>query len=262
MNPKQAGRPFVDRPNRSLKIEETMKTVKTVRLFGWRESTSLPAILTMMAACLVLPPASLLAADQPAITISGGGVGEFLDPNPCDGFKEEGPFGESNFAVSANIYQDGSVSGTFMCQVKGCVVIVQGVFTEVLGIDRADEPGDQDTVFLRGVAAFVDLSQAAGGPGLVLADANGTPYLFEFCLELREGPGTGMKGVPPGTPPARFFYTDEVVLLGGPACLGLDDGYDEEEIRSGHIQIRFDPDVADIPFDRVADCPVVSLPCE
>jgi len=201
-------------------------------------------------------------ADGPgAVTISGGGVGEFLDPNPCDGFNTEAPFGESNFAVSATIYEDGSVSGTFMCQVKGCVVIVQGVFTEVLGIDRADGPGDQDTVFLLGEAAFVDLSKAAGGPGLVMPD-NGEPYIFDFCLELREGPGTGIRGAPEGTPPARFFYTDEVVLLGAPACLDLDDGYDEEEIRKGHIQINFHTDIDDIPFDRVDDCPVEPLPCE
>ena len=109
------------------------------------------------------------------------GVGEFLDPNPCDGFTDA-PFGESNFAVSATIYADGSVSGTFMCQVKGCVVIVQGVFTEVGGIDQSAGPGDQDVVFLKGLAAFVDLTRDPdiGGPGLVMV-AEGEPYIFEFC---------------------------------------------------------------------------------
>lgn len=216
-------------------------------------------VVVAAAITVALVPDEVLAGDRPAITISGGGVGEFLDPNPCDGFQEEPPFGESNFAVSARIHEDGSVEGTFMCQVKGCVVIVQGVFTDVLGIDQADGLGEQDGVFLLGEAAFVGMSAAAGGPGLVFADENGDPYIFDFCIELREGPGSGMKGVPEGLPVGRFFYTDEVVLLGGPAVLGLDDGYDEEEIRKGHIQIDFKLDVADIPFDRVEDCPVEPL---
>ncbi|WP_145266399.1 hypothetical protein [Tautonia plasticadhaerens] len=184
-------------------------------------------------------------------------MGEFLDPNPCDGFNTEAPFGESNFAVSARIDADGSVDGHFMCQVKGCVVIVQGVFTEVLGIDRADGPADQDTVFLLGEAAFVDLSGAAGGPGVV-RDEDGDPYIFDFCLELREGPGSGQAGHSDDLP-ARFFYADEVTLLGGPDFLGLDDGFDQEEIRKGHISIDFRVDVDDIPFDRVEDCPVEPL---
>ena len=219
----------------------------------------LAAVVTA-AVIVAFGPSSVRANGPPAITISGGGVGEFLDPNPCDGFQEEGPFGESNFAVSAKIYADGSVEGTFMCQVKGCVVIVQGVFTEVLGIDQADGPGDQDTVFLLGEAAFVDLTAEFGGPGVV-PDEEG-PFIFPFCLELREGPGSEQQGVPEGVPPARFFYADDVVLLGGPTCLDLDDGFDEEEIRKGHIQINFLTDVDDIPFDRVEDCPVEPLPCE
>jgi len=204
-------------------------------------------------------PISAEAGEKPVISISGGGVGEFLDPNPCDGFAPEAPFGHSNFAVAARVYKDGTVEGTFMCQVKGCVVIVQGVFTQVLGIDRADEPGDQDRVFLLGEAAFVDMSQAAGGPGLVFADENGDPYIFEFCIELLEGSGSQVDGVPEGTPAGGFFYTDEVVLLGGPAFLGLDDGYDQEEVTTGHIRIDVEDDVDDIPFDRVADCPVEPL---
>ena len=208
--------------------------------------------LAVAAAALPLIASGAVFAGEPAIVVSGGGVGEFLDPNPCDGFNTEGPLGVSNFAVSAKIYDDGSVDGTFICQVKGCVVIVQGVFTEVLGIDRADGAGDQDTVYLKGLAAFVDLSQGAGGPGIVMTDDKGDPYIFDFCIELREGPaGVG-----------RFFYTDEVVLLGGPTCLDLDDGFDEEEVIMGHIQIQFKSDIADVLFDRVDDCPVKPLPCE
>ncbi len=203
--------------------------------------------------------ASALAVGQPAIIISGGGVGEFLDPNPCDGFQTESPFGESNYAVSAKIYEDGSVSGTFMCEVVGCVVIVQGTFTEVLGIDRADSPGDQDAVFLHGQAAFVDSSQLFGGPGVVMAD-NGEALTFDFCIELREGPGAQF--APPGTPLGRFFYTDDVTLLGGPSCLNVDDGSDEEMVQSGHIQINFVQNVDDVAYDRVADCSVEPLPCE
>ncbi len=208
------------------------------------------AAIAAAGALVALDPGTTLAG-RPAITVSGGGVGEFLDPNPCDGFQQDAPFGVSNFAVSATVQDDGSVSGTFMCQVKGCVVIVQGVFTDVLGIDQSDGAGDPDTVFLLGEAAFVDLTGAAGGPGVVRND-NGDPFIFDFCIELREGRrGEG-----------RFFYTDGVVLLGGPACLGLDDGYDEEEIVAGHIQIQFKGDIADMPFDRVNDCPVEPLPCE
>jgi len=220
------------------------------------------AVLTALAALVALLPASGVAAGPAAITISGGGVGEFLDPNPCDGFQTSSPFGESNFSVSAKIYEDGTASGSFMCQVKGCVVIVQGVFTEVLGIDRADGPGDQDTVFLTGVASFVDLSQVFGGPGLVFADGKGSPYVFQFCIELREGPGSELQGAPESSPTGRFFYTDEVVLLGGPTCLGLDDGFDQEEVRTGHIQINFHKNVDDLPFDRLEDCPVTPLPCQ
>ena len=121
-----------------------------------------------------------------------------------------------------------------------------------MGIDQADDPDDQDRVFLLGEAAFVDLSQEVGGPGGVMND-NGEPYVFQFCIELREGP-PGIGG---------FFYTDEVVLLGAGIEYGdglVDDGYDEEEIRAGHIQINFKGDVDDIPFDRIEDCPVDPLP--
>ncbi len=236
--------------------------MKNVRSSGGWGARGLLTVVTALAAGPAMVPAAVQAGGPAAITISGGGVGEFLDPNPCDGFQTESPFGESNFSVSAKIYKDGSVSGTFMCQVKGCVVIVQGKFTQVLGIDRADGPGDQDTVFLSGEASFVDLSKAVGGPGLVFIDQNGNPYVFQFCIELREGPGSGNQGVPAGTPVGRFFYTDEVVLLGGPDCLGLDDGFDQEEIRKGHIQIDFKSSIADIPFNRVEDCPVAPLPCE
>jgi len=255
MSEQKPGGPFAP-------AKERNSIMKNVRSNVRCDARGLGAVVSALAAVLVMEPAAVQAASVPAITISGGGVGEFLDPNPCDGFKEEGPFGESNFAVSAKIYQDGSVSGTFMCQVKGCVVIVQGKFTDVLGIDRADGPGEQDIVFLSGEASFIDLSQAVGGPGLVFADENGNPYIFQFCIELREGPGSGNQGVPAGTPVSRFFYTDEVVLLGGPACLGLDDGFDQEEIRKGHIQIDFKSSIADIPFNRVEDCPVTPLPCE
>ena len=86
-------------------------------------------------------------------------------------------------------------------------------------------------------------------------------YVTEMQAELLEI-SSGVQGVPPGVPAGRFFYTDEVVLLGGPACLGLDDGYDHEEVRTGHIQISFTGNVSDIPFDRVEDCPVAPLPCE
>jgi hypothetical protein len=220
-----------------------------------RSSVAIAAV-----AAIVLFPAAVQAQGQPAIEISGGGVGEFLDPNPCDLFDPVGPYGESNFAVSATIDDDGNVNGTFMCQVKGCVVIVEGVFTDVLGIDRADGDGQPDRVFLHGEAAFVDLSAAAGGPGLVMTE-EGVPYLFDFCIELWEGPGTGMLGVPEGVPPARFFYTDEVVLLGAGTVYpgGVDDGFDQEEIRKGHIQIDFKGEIDDIPFVRVAVCPVVPL---
>jgi len=218
----------------------------------------LAAFLTAVLATASIP-ATVLGGGRAAITVSGGGVGEFLDPNPCDGFQDTAPFGESNFKISATVYEDGSVRGSFLCQVKGCVVIVLGEITDVLGIDQADGPGDQDTVFLLGKGAFVDLSKGVGGPGVVFADANGNPYTFDFCIELREGPGSDMQGAPEGTPLGRFFYTDEVVLLGGPAALGLDDGFDQEEIRSGHIMIDFKLDVADIPFDRVRDCPVEPL---
>ena len=155
------------------------------------------ATVVTVAAVVLFVPDVIQASGPKAITISGGGVGEFLDPNPCDGFNEEGPFGVSNFAVSAQIDEDGNVHGNFMCQVKGCIVIVLGVFTDVLGIDQADGPDDQDTVFLLGEAAFVDLSKEVGGPGVV-KDENGDPFIFEFCIELREGPPSV----------GRFFYTD------------------------------------------------------
>jgi len=213
----------------------------------------LVAVLTAALAAASIP-AQALAEGRPAITVRGGGVGEFLDPNPCDGFQEAAPFGESDFAVGARIYENGKIHGWFFCQVKGCVALY-GWFTDVLGIDRADGPGDQDGVFLLGSAVFADLTQ---GPDLVL-DENGDPVVFQFCIELREGPGAEKEGVPEGTPLGRFFYTDEVVLLGGPAALGLDDGYDQEVVRTGSIKIDFKRAIADIPFDRVEDCPVEPL---
>ena len=204
---------------------------------------------------LALAPAAAEAGGRPAITISGCGVGEFLDPNPCDGFQTEAPFGESDFAVRAKIQEDGNVHGWFFCRVEGCVVLY-GWFTDVLGIDRADARGDQDGVFLLGSAVFADLTQ---GPDLVL-DENGDPYVFQFCVELREGVSARQSRRSRKSAIGRFFYTDEVVLLGGPARQGLDDGYDQEEVINGHIQINFHTDVEDIPFDRVEDCPVEPLP--
>jgi len=187
-------------------------------------------------AIIMLGSSLARAGESPAVTISGGGVGEFLDPNPSDGFNAIAPFGGCKFAISATIDADGSVKGHYMCIAQDNTVIVKGVITEVLGIVRADGRDERDAVFLKGEARKVGMSSDS---------ERGNP--FQFCIELR----SGQTGV------GKFFYTDHDVSQGGPDALGLDDGYDQAKVVGGNIQVRFHSEVANIPFDRVVDLPAV-----
>ena len=165
--------------------------------------------LWWLAVVVAFLPAAAWAGGPPGITISGGGVAKFVNPNGCFGDQpdEDGFFGESNFSVSAEIDAEGTVTGQFICMVKECApaggnqLTIIGKFTNVLGTSE-----DPDVVSLGGVAK-VEV-QGAG----IFAE-------FPFTIELHEGP--------PGV--GKFIYDDP----------GVPDPGDEEVVSSGHIMINF-----------------------
>lgn len=172
-----------------------------------------PAAAFAVAAVLALFPAAVQAGEV-AVTVSGGGVAEFLDPNPCDNFDTVGPFGFSNFSVGAQIDTEDNVTGHFICMVEDCFIVegfyanilVVGQFTEVLDIN---DDGQQ--------------SVTLGGDAVLVLEGFGIADAFEFTVELREGPADV----------GGFTYTDYVTMM------GPDDGSDSEVVRQGHVQIQF-----------------------
>jgi hypothetical protein len=181
----------------------------------------------VLVAALCLAHPGVARAGGPEIRITGGGVADFLDPNPCDQFNTVAPFGESFFAVAARVDGRGRVSGTFICAVQNCFVgpgsddfadiAIVGTFTDLIRVTRQG----QDRVTLEGDGLFF----ISGVPGV--ADE------FRFRVELREG-GRGVGG---------FTYTDYVTELGEGIGYGdglVDDGSDHEVITRGQIRIRFD----------------------
>lgn len=139
--------------------------------------------LCWLAVVVAFLPLAAWAGGPPAITISGGGVAKFVNPNGCFGDQpdEDGFYGESNFSVSAQIDAEGNVSGQFICMVKDCAqaggnqLTIIGKFTDVL--DASEDP---DVVSL-------------GGEAKVEVQGAGIAAEIPFTLELHEGqPGVGM----------------------------------------------------------------------
>lgn len=104
--------------------------------------TSLKWSALIAVVAIVVLTTDTTRADQPLLTVSGGGTAEFLD--------EEGePTGfTSQFSVGAAVDADGSVSGHFMCMIVH-VVTISGQVEDV-------EVNDDDSVTLYGTAHGVD----------------------------------------------------------------------------------------------------------
>jgi len=183
----------------------------------------------MLTAFALLAAPLTVRADGPEIRVTGGGIAEFLDPNPCQDFNTAPPFGESFFTVAAKV-EGSDVEGIFLCGVEDCF----------LGVDDSGDPLLGDILIVGFFDELLDAS-AAGQDSVALAgDAlffieglHGVQDEFEFTVTLREG-GRGVGG---------FTYTDYVTELGAGIEYGdglVDDGSDHELITRGRIRIRFD----------------------
>lgn len=103
---------------------------------------SLKCAAVVIVAAIVSLASERAHADQPLLTVSGGGTAEFLDEdlNPT-GFT-------SQFSVGAAIDVDGTVSGHFMCMIVH-VVTISGQVEEV-------DVNEDGSVTLYGIAHGVD----------------------------------------------------------------------------------------------------------
>ena len=159
-----------------------------------RSVASLFGVIVLAAVSLVASPVTAQAADRIA-RVTGGGTADFIDNAPIS----PSTSGYTNFSVGVTVYDDGTASGHFMCQIPA-IVIISG---DVLG----GWVNDDGSVTVWGLAHIYD-------------HLYGPFWDVPFVTTFRAG-GPGVGG---------FDYRDESGYF-GPGQ------YDTEVVRRGMIRI-------------------------